>query len=150
MYINCLTTIFILLTLTTASPTSPLSRRGLPGAYYTCTGQNFAGQCSWTQPNTECHIQGSPGGIASLGPDPGSFCTLYTRSDCMGYVVKYVRFPGNAAVPKFGSFECVKEGNGKREAEGNVGVGYMEKGVKVVENEGREEGMIGVEKGVYY
>lgn len=145
---------------TLASPTLPLARRGLAGAYYTCTKPNFAGECSWTQPNTGCHIQGEPGGIKSLGPDPGTFCTLYSRDDCIGYLVQYVRFPGIAKdMPEFGSFDCSNL-VGKREgdtATATVDANALVDGdvqgfglLKTVESEGREEGMIGLKKGAYY
>ncbi|KAK1909037.1 hypothetical protein P3342_011115 [Pyrenophora teres f. teres] len=80
MYTNLVTLIAILTVSVSvsASPTHHIMRRGLPGAYYTCTDPNFSGTCSWTQPNTACHIQGGGGGIESLGPDQGSICTLYT------------------------------------------------------------------------
>jgi hypothetical protein len=149
-----LQTIFtLLLTLTAASPTT-LTRRGLAGAYYTCTGNNFSGQCSWTAPNTSCRIQGSPG-IKSLGPDADTLCTLSVGTGCSGKVAGYVRFPGQASgLPAFGSFKCKKEGNWARGPEVVEEVDELDVkefgALKKVEKEGREEGMIGLEKGTYY
>jgi hypothetical protein len=158
--------IALLLTITTttisASPTHHLSRRGLPGAYYTCTKTNFVGVCSWTQPNTECHIQGSPDGIESLGPDQGSICYLYQETVCTGEVLKKVTFPGLATgMPEFGSFKCMKQGDdgsSKKEIDQAAaleqmqaaGLSFEDFGLKRVATAGREEGMIGLKKGVYY
>ena len=158
--------IALLLTITTtttisASPTTRhLSRRGLPGAYYTCTNPNFAGECSWTQPNTECHIQGSPAGIESLGPDEGTICTLYTGFDCKGQAIKDVHFPGIATgLPEFGSFNC-SNASGPRKTGFDVAAQLADSllndgelrdfGLKAVKSAGREQGMIGLKKGVYY
>jgi len=160
MYTNPITLIAILTTVVSvsASPTHHLMRRGLPGAYYTCTDPDFSGICSWTQPNTACHIQGGGGGIESLGPDQGSICTLYTRTDCKGDAIRSLRFPGiSANMPTFGSFECVKENAGKRSENSTVPI-IMAQGaatakfglLKEVKPKGREEGMIGLEKGTYY
>ncbi|KAG9187663.1 hypothetical protein G6011_05534 [Alternaria panax] len=163
--------IALLLTITTttttsASPTTHrLSRRGLPGAYYTCTKSNFAGDCSWTQPNTECHIQGSPGGIASIGPDQGTVCLLFKNSVCTGDRLKKVTFPGLATdMPEIGSFQCFRtiSDDGKSGiVTGQVasltnaevqaaGLELEDFGLKKVEMEGREDGMIGLKKGIYY
>jgi hypothetical protein len=64
-----------------------------------------------------------------------------------------VRFPGKASgLPKFGAFKCKKEGNWARDAaEQVVESDVKEFGtLKEVETEGREEGMIGLQKGTYY
>ncbi|KAH6877825.1 hypothetical protein BKA58DRAFT_83433 [Alternaria rosae] len=160
--IALLLTIATTTTTISALPTHHLSRRGLPGAYYTCTKSNFAGECSWTQPNTECHIQGSPGGIASLGPDQGSTCALYQNFSCTGDILQKLTFPGIATdMPKFGSFKCVEQGSSggsRKEVEQAVVLTELEAadlavedfGVKSVAMEGREEGMIGLQKGIYY
>ncbi|CAA9965196.1 hypothetical protein CFE70_009097 [Pyrenophora teres f. teres 0-1] len=160
MYTNLVTLIAILTVSVSvsASPTHHIMRRGLPGAYYTCTDPNFSGTCSWTQPNTACHIQGGGGGIESLGPDQGSICTLYTRADCKGDSIKSLRFPGiSTNMPTFGSFECVKEFPAKS-TEDVVAPPIPAQGVvtskfgllKEVKPKGREEGMIGLEKLTYY
>ncbi|CAN9270124.1 unnamed protein product [Alternaria alternata] len=163
--------IALLLTITTTTTTSAspitrhLSRRGLPGAYYTCTKPNFAGDCSWTQPNTECHIQGSPGGIASIGPDQGTVCSLFKTAVCTGESLKQVTFPGIAInMPEIGSFQCSRQtsndGKGGKTAgqAGTLtnadvqaaGLEIGDFGLKTVKTEGREQGMIGLKKGVYY
>ena len=147
------TVLTLFLTLTYASSTT-LARRGLPGAYYTCTGKNFSNQCQWTAPNSGCRIQGSPG-IKSLGPDDGTLCTLFVGSSCTGKTAGYVRFPGKASgLPSFGAFKCKKEGNWARDAAEQVVEGEVDVkdfgSLKQVETEGREEGMIGLKKGTYY
>jgi hypothetical protein len=161
--IALLLTIATITTTTSASPTHHLMRRGLPGAYYTCTKSNFAGECSWTQPNTECHIQGSPGGIASLGPDQGSTCALFKNASCTGDMIRTLTFPGIATgMPEFGSFKCVEQGSdggGDRKQVDqptsftqleDAGLAFEDFGIKSVAMDGREEGMIGLKKGVYY
>jgi hypothetical protein len=151
MYLaTLLPTVFALLAITTdASPTT-LSRRGLAGAYYTCTGTNFSGMCSWTAPNTQCHIQGSPG-VVSIGPDQGTICHLYKGSDCSGDSLSDVKFPGRTAGANFGSFRCYKSWPGtRREEMGEAGEGKEFGALKEVESDGREEGMIGLKKGTYY
>ncbi|EUC47036.1 hypothetical protein COCMIDRAFT_91187 [Bipolaris oryzae ATCC 44560] len=155
-----LTALLSILHTTSASSISRFTRRGLPGAYYTCTDPNFSGACSWTQPNTDCHIQGSPEGIESLGPDEGTLCTLWPGFDCSGNPITSLRFPGIATgLPKFGSFNCSVMGNNQRnQAEALAMVGGValdngeirEFGLKTVDGKGREQGMIGLKKGVYY
>lgn len=163
MYTTAITLITLLSTVHTISAfsTSHLTRRGLPGAYYTCTKPNFSGECSWTQPNTDCHIQGSPNGITSLGPDEGTLCTLYSRADCKGNPITSLRFPGVATgLPQFGSFNCTLMTNEQRKdaeaATSFVGGKFLgdgelrDFGLKTVESKGREQGLIGLKKGVYY
>jgi hypothetical protein len=58
-------------------------------------------------------------------------------------------------MPAFGSFECAKEGSRKREAmakEAGLAGGEMTDltEVKKVDSAGREEGLIGLERDVYY
>jgi hypothetical protein len=151
MYLATLvpTILTLLATITAASPTT-LNRRGLPGAYYACTGSNFSGQCSWTAPNTRCHIQGSPG-IKSLGPDQGTVCQLFAGSSCTGNIKREVNFPGVTSLGSFGSFKCKSQWGWRRDETGEVDVQEKEFGaMKEVETEGREKGMIGLKKGTYY
>lgn len=148
-----------------------LQRRGIPGAYYTCTGSNFKGNCAWTAPTTRCRQQGGNGiGILSLGPDPGGFCNLYEKSDCSGTAIQAINFPGiSSNMPQFGGFKCFS--SGKRDASTNVpstkkvnpladprlsgGVGSADRlehlaEIKEMENDGFRQGLIGWRKHVYY
>lgn len=163
MYTTAVTLFVLLSTIHTISAfsTSRLVRRGLPGAYYTCTKPNFSGQCSWTQPNGDCHIQGSPNGITSLGPDEGTLCMLYSGADCKGSPVMSVRFPGVATgLPQFGSFNCTLMTSAqKKEAKAQTLLAegdFLEDGdmrdfgLKTVDSKGREQGLIGLKKGIYY
>lgn len=72
-----------------------------------------------------------------------------------------MRFPGIATgLPQFGSFNCTLMTNEQRtEAEAAtffVGGEFLEDGelrdfgLKTVENKGREQGLIGLKKGIYY
>jgi hypothetical protein len=71
-----------------------------------------------------------------------------------------MRFPGVAAgLPVFGSFNCSTMSSDQRKETGAaamlggtaLGDGEIrEFGLKTVESKGREEGMIGLKKGVYY
>ena len=173
------TSIFlILLAFSTSSAAQPnLQRRGLPGAVYTCTGTDFRGNCQWTAPTTQCRQQGPFNlGIASLGPDPNTSCTLYEKFDCTGKKIQTVRFPGiSSGLPKFGAFRCSTDGaQGNPDLDVNAdligsakgldpladprlagGVGSLERKnnideIKEMEKHGFKEGLIGLKKGVYY
>lgn len=71
-----------------------------------------------------------------------------------------MRFPGIAmGLPKFGSFNCsVMASNQRKQVEAVAIVGGValengeirEYGLKTVDGKGREQGMIGLKKGVYY
>ncbi|KAI8937991.1 hypothetical protein NX059_005667 [Plenodomus lindquistii] len=144
-----------------------LQRRGLPGAYYTCVSENFAGPngCSWTAPTTRCRAQGGSG-IKSLGPDPGTTCTLFSTSDCTGSAIKSITFPGiGSGLPTFGSFSCKTTGPAVKSAalKGKAmdlgmlagGVGSADRRehaeeIAAMEEDGFSEGMIGLKKDTYY
>lgn len=102
--------IVLIAVLCTASAQPSLQRRGLPGAVYTCTEENFRGDCQWSSPTNKCRLPGPASldsGIKSLGPDPGGFCTLYEKFDCTGQEIQTLQFPGlSAQIPKFGAFRC--------------------------------------------
>lgn len=160
----------VLISLATASPTS-LARRGLPGAVYICTDQNFSGDCAWQMPSTQCRIPGT-GKFApeSIGPDPEGFSVLYTSSSCTGDQVKVVRFPGiSSGLPVFGGLKCFKDsikttnnrlagpvvvGNkgdvrlagGEGSAEGQK----VKKQLQKMRDDGFKGGFIGEKKGLYY
>lgn len=155
-----------------------LRKRGLPGAVYICTGDNFRGDCAWTAPNTRCHIAGTGNNSArSIGPDENGFCILFEKATCTGTQVKTVRFPGQSSnMPAFQSIKCFSDGNGARAnattlASGGArvassilpgadprlagGVGSTERkaleGVmEEMEKDGFKQGMIGLKKGHYY
>ncbi|KAH7119930.1 hypothetical protein B0J11DRAFT_72473 [Dendryphion nanum] len=148
-----------------------LHKRGLPGAVYICTGNNFQGNCGWNQPSTQCRIVGT-GKFApkSIGPDPGGFCNLYTSGDCTGNQIQTLRFPGagNGFPDNLGSLQCFSEGtsNVAEQAIGTAsfnrddkrlagGVGSMERKrlkeqIEAMEKDGFSEGMIGLKKKMYY
>jgi len=111
--ISVLLLLLVLLSLSLASASTisppaalPLSRRGLPGAVYTCTGPRFTGSCQWTAPTPACHING---GIRSIGPDQSGFCMTFSGPSCNGQWLRYLTYPGNEApLEGFGSFRCWK------------------------------------------
>lgn len=148
-----------------------LQRRGLPGAVYTCTSPYFTGDCQWTRPDDRCIIAGMGAqAIQSIGPDPGGYCFLYKRSDCVesaGDTI--VKFPGLSApgsVPKFPDVQSLRcyarpakredeavEGKVKQLLAGGVGSADREEHkeeIEAMEKDGFSEGVIGLEKGVYY
>jgi len=91
-----------------------MPRRGLAGGSYTCTEQNFSGDCQWNQPSDRCRDDGGapdqPNGVMSIGPDQGTYCDLYEKAGCTGTVIQNLRFPGNGSIMKdFGSFRCKAE-----------------------------------------
>lgn len=161
---------FILHTIFASSQALPnLQRRGLPGAVYTCTAENFAGDCGWSLPTTNCRIANAN----SIGPDPGGYCTLYKNFDCTESV-RTLRFPGiSTALPKYMSFKCGVgigiSGTVAPQANANPdlslkalpadrlagGVGSLErkthlKELEAMEREGFSEGLIGLKKDMYY
>ena len=165
----------LLLTLSTQISAQPhLQRRGLPGAVYTCTDNDFRGNCQWTAPTTRCHQQGPLNlgiGIESLGPDPSTSCILYEKFDCTGTEIQTVRYPGiSSNLPKFGAFRCTVDGSAKSKKNLGVqaealdpladprlagGVGSLERKehleeIRAMEKDGFKEGVIGLKKGVYY
>ena len=157
-----------------------LHRRGLPGAVYTCTEPNFSGKCQWNSPTTICRQPGPASlhmGLESLGPDPGTTCILYEKFDCTGNEVKTVRFPGIPInMPEFQAFKCTPDSStqGNKPQPTNTtlpssvkaldphadprlagGIGSLHRKnhldeIKAMEANGFKEGMIGLEKGVYY
>jgi hypothetical protein len=145
-----------------------LYRRGLPGAVYTCTGNNFGGDCAWSSPTSNCRIASA----VSIGPDPGGQCTLYSKFDCTGKVTT-LRFPGlGSNLPKYQSFMCVKDAGAEQmpaparngtslgalglpAARLAGGVGSLErkvheKEIMKMEANGFKHGLIGLKKHVYY
>jgi len=155
----------------------PLQKRGLPGAVYICTDQNFRGDCSWIAPNPECHITGTGEfGPESIGPDPDGHCILFERATCTGNEIETLRFPGRAmGMPAFMGLKCFADAqgatgnssmvqNGTLAASGRLweadprlagGAGSLDaKQLKSVlgdmEKDGFKEGMIGLKKGHYY
>jgi hypothetical protein len=167
--VTVLNLIILLLALFSTTEALPnLYRRGLPGAVYTCTGNNFAGHCAWSSPTSNCRIASA----VSIGPDPGGQCTLYSKFDCTGEV-KTLRFPGvGSNLPKYQSFMCKKDdGNtdtpasttngsssgalGLPAARLAGGVGSLErkaheKEIMKMEADGFKYGLIGLKKNVYY
>jgi hypothetical protein len=157
-----LSLVVLLLALFSAVEALPnLYRRGLPGAVYTCDGNNFAGNCAWSTPTPNCRIASA----VSIGPDPGGQCTLYSKFDCTGEV-KTIRFPGMGSnLPKYQSFMCKKD-EGLKETTGvgalglsaamlAGGVGSLErkaheKEIIKMEADGFKYGLIGFKKNVYY
>ncbi|KAF2691968.1 hypothetical protein K458DRAFT_354131 [Lentithecium fluviatile CBS 122367] len=154
-----------------------LQRRGLPGAVYICTDQNFRGDCSWIAPNKQCHIPGTGEfGPESIGPDPGGFCILWSTATCSGNQIETLRFPGRATgMPAFMGLKCYADGegsagnttivqNGSAVGSGILsdadprlagGFGSMEakqlkKQLDQMEEDGFRQGMIGLRKGHYY
>jgi hypothetical protein len=162
--------LILLIFSTTAAPT-PLAKRGLPGAVYICTDQNFSGDCAWQMPSTQCRIPGT-GDLApeSIGPDPGGFCITYVSSTCTGDQVSVIRFPGiSSGLPGFGGLKCFKGafeltnnrlegavvGNVKGDArlaggEGSAEGEKVKKQLKEMRDDGFKEGFIGEKKGLYY
>ncbi|XPS94281.1 hypothetical protein M3J09_003604 [Ascochyta lentis] len=146
-----------------------LQRRGLPGAVYTCTGEQFSQDCGWSLPTTNCRIANAK----SIGPDPGGYCTLYKNFDCTESV-RTLRFPGaGSGLPEYMSFKCGVgvgiSGTVAPMANTNTdqalkalpaarlagGVGSLErkahlKEIQAMEKDGFSEGLIGLKKGVYY
>ncbi|KAF2438810.1 hypothetical protein P171DRAFT_339523, partial [Karstenula rhodostoma CBS 690.94] len=155
-----------------------LRKRGLPGAVYICTGDNFRGDCAWTAPSNRCHIAGTGSNSArSIGPDENGFCVLFEKATCTGAQVKTLRFPGQVSnMPTFMSLKCFSDGNGASanatasagdgaRVDSNIlpdadprlagGVGSMERKnlgdvMKQMEKDGFKQGMIGLKKGHYY
>jgi hypothetical protein len=154
----------------TAAPSS-LAKRGLPGAVYICTDQNFSGNCAWQLPSSQCRIAGT-GKFApeSIGPDPGGFCVLYFGSSCEGFQARVIRFPGiSSGLPPFKSLKCFKDGQkitngrlapavvaGKKGdarlagGEGSVEGLKVKKQLKEMRDDGFKEGFIGQKKRLYY
>jgi hypothetical protein len=117
-------------------------------------------------------IQGPAGvGIVSIGPDPDGSCILYEKFDCTGKEISTVRFPGIAGgIPEFAAFRCSPNQQTRAEALQDLsvkaldpladprlagGVGSAERAnhleeIKQMEQDGFKQGMIGLNKGVYY
>ena len=161
-----------------------LNRRGLAGAVYTCTEDNFRGNCQWSAPTNQCRQPGPAKynlGLKSLGPDPGTTCTLYEKFDCSGTGMKTIRFPGlSANMPDFQAFRCAPDGDQTSSTAPNSpaptstdrpsssksinthadsrlagGIGSLERKnhleeIKRMEDNGFKEGLLGLEKSVYY
>jgi hypothetical protein len=146
-----------------------LQRRGLPGAVYTCNGENFSEDCGWSLPTINCRIASAK----SIGPDPGGYCTLYKNFDCTESV-RTLRFPGaGTGLPAYMSFKCgigvgisgtvAPQANANPDAMLKTlpadrlagGVGSMErkahlKEIQAMEKDRFSEGLIGLKKDVYY
>ncbi|KAF2440890.1 hypothetical protein P171DRAFT_446841 [Karstenula rhodostoma CBS 690.94] len=108
MHILSLLSAIIALKCVSALPNTLVHRQdnmGMPGAVYTCTEDNFKGECQWTPPTTECHIRMR---IKSLGPDIGGYCKTFTSQDCKtGFFEAYV-YPGKQTdmSDQWHSFQC--------------------------------------------
>jgi hypothetical protein len=111
-----------------------------------------------------------PQAIQSIGPDPDGYCFLYKRFDCTessGDTI--VNFPGLSApgsVPKFPDFQsmmCFARAAKRADVGVDVkvkqllagGVGSADREahkdeIEAMENDGFSEGVIGLNKGVYY
>jgi hypothetical protein len=91
-----------------------LQKRGLPGAVYICTDQNFRGDCSWIAPNSQCHIIGTGEfGPESIGPDPDGHCILFEKATCTGNQIETLKFPGRATgMPAFMGLMCFADVQG--------------------------------------
>ena len=156
-----------------AAPHQALQKRGLPGAVYLCTDQNFRGECGWTPPSPGCHISGTgEDAPESIGPDPGGYCILYKNQKCDSTQLKTLQFPGiGSGIPSFGSLACYAYGSGpgaanaasgsapidvqgtKKKLAGGVGSLAREavKGqMEAMEADGFSEGFIGLRKKEYY
>ncbi|ORY03488.1 hypothetical protein BCR34DRAFT_70413 [Clohesyomyces aquaticus] len=152
-------------------------KRGLPGAVYVCNNPKFTGDCGWTFPDNLCHIAGADvgkiqGKPESIGPDPGGYCILYESSTCEGKEVTRISFPGLADnVPMFGGMKCFanevqpqspdaparKGVDGKKErvellagGQGSTRNRELAGVIGEMERSGYREGLIGLEKNVYY
>jgi hypothetical protein len=148
-----------------------LLRRGLPGAVYICTQENFRGDCAWTNPDNKCHIPGTGSNSPkSIGPDPAGHCILWEKATCSGNEIQTLRYPGlETTVPDFGGIRCYANSdaitaNSTSAASESLriadprlpgGSGSLDaKELKSVltnmEKDGFKEGMIGLKKGHYY
>ena len=120
-------------------------------------------------PTTICRIATAK----SIGPDPGSYCTLYRNFDCTESV-RTLRFPGaSSGLPDYMSFKCGVgvgiSGTVAPQANANAdlslkalpadrlagGVGSTERKkhfeeLKAMEKDGFSEGLIGLKKDIYY
>ena len=120
------------------------------------------------------------GAPESIGPDPGGFCILYEKATCEGDQVATLRFPGlGSGLPTFGGLKCFANGaqanmtgivqnggfagsgiaptgkNGAGDARLAGGVGSKRRKelkniIAAMEEDGFSQGMIGLEKGIYY
>ncbi|KAH7406164.1 hypothetical protein DE146DRAFT_435578 [Phaeosphaeria sp. MPI-PUGE-AT-0046c] len=163
----------VLLALVSSATARPkLQRRGLPGAVYTCDSSDFRGNCQWNPPADRCFIQGPAGsGVVSMGPDPDGSCILYSKFDCTGDEVRTIRFPGIAGgLPNFAAFKCSANQQARADVTAGLavkvldptadprlagGVGSAERKehleeITQMEEDGFSQGLIGLNKGVYY
>jgi hypothetical protein len=179
MHLTTLLVFSVSLSLSTAIPfrlnpfhhslTPALHKRGIAGAVYICTDANFLGDCGWIgDATTKCSISGTGSDKPeSVGPDPGGFCILYVNQACTGKEIQRLSFPGQASnVPEFGSMKCfvgnegsttqTKKLSAKERADrlaggqGSTRNKKLGEVLKYMESKGNGEGMIGLEKGVYY
>lgn len=109
----------------------------------------------------------------SIGPDPGGFCVLYGNAKCDGNQLKTLRFPGvGSGLPAFQGIKCLADSSSAANmtgfSGGSVGGGTPAKkggDPRLAGGEGslkakklkdllgemdKSEGMIGLEKSVYY
>lgn len=147
-----------------------LRKRGLPGAVYICTDDNFRGNCGWLLPSSSCRIPGTGAQKPrSVGPDAGGHCILFEKSDCTGKEILTLNFPGvGSALPDFGGLMCFADSTmtGQRTnvtetvpvkndprlagGEGSAKGRRVKDQIKEMEKNGFRDGMIGLEKGIYY
>ena len=73
------TLIFISLT---AAASIETCKYGNPGAVYVCTGPEFTGNCHYYTPTKQNDCFTMTEKVRSIGPDKGSYCVLFTTSNC--------------------------------------------------------------------
>ncbi|KAF2872766.1 hypothetical protein BDV95DRAFT_445090, partial [Massariosphaeria phaeospora] len=84
---------------------------GTPGGVYYCTDEYFHSGCTWQPPTDLCQKARANKADQSLGPDEGSWCTMYASDDCSDSSVgQTLTYPGlGVGLKGFGSFVCGKE-----------------------------------------
>ncbi|KAI9923397.1 hypothetical protein MW887_009354 [Aspergillus wentii] len=88
---------------------------------YICDTVNFQGKCvHFVTPFGRCTTisstfpPGRKGGVSAAGPDPGSWCTLYSQNDCHGNELQ-LHYPGYTDLKKVdfneraASYNCAAE-----------------------------------------
>jgi hypothetical protein len=55
---------------------------GNPGAVYVCTGPDFTESCHYYTPKKQNDCFTMTEKVHSIGPDKGSYCVLFTTSNC--------------------------------------------------------------------
>jgi hypothetical protein len=78
---HLLTTLFF--TGLTAAASIETCKYGNPGAVYVCTGPDFTESCHYY----DCFTMSET--VRSIGPDQGSYCVLFTTSNCEKGFIPY-------------------------------------------------------------